>query len=259
MQELSIKSGKSISTLQRLFLKYLNNPPVPKFKSNDNCHLIIDGTYYANFCVLNYLDNDHKYLQYYTIVKHESYNNYLSDLKLLKRTRLNVVSITSDGQRGLKKAISDVFPKTIHQRCIIHIQRMSLIYLTQHPKTEAGQMLRHWATKLHEIDTIEKRDYWVYQFNNWCRLYDSFLKEKSCSLSGKSWYTHKLLRRTRTLIKNALPNMFHYLDDPEIPKSSNGLESRFSFLKNNINIHRGLSEKNRINFIKWYLYFKYQK
>ena len=67
-----------------------------------------------------------------------------------------------------------------------------------------------------------------------------------------------MLRRTRALIKNALPNMFHYLDNPKIPKSTNGLESRFSYLKNNLNIHRGLSEKNRINFVKWYNYFKYQ-
>ncbi|MBU3905605.1 transposase, partial [Patescibacteria group bacterium] len=72
-------------------------------------------------------------------------------------------------------------------------------------------------------------------------------------------YTHKLLRRTRSLIKNALPNIFHYLDNPETPKSSNGLECRFSYLKNNLNIHRGLSRKNRRNFILWYNYFKYNK
>ena len=177
---------------------------------------------------------------------------------MLKKTNLNIVSITSDGQRGLKKAISEVFPQVIHQRCIIHIQRMSLIYLTRYPKTEAGMMLRYWVKQLHQIDTIEKRDYWIYQFNNWCRLYDLFLKEKSESLSGRTWYTHKMLRRTRALIKNALPYMFYYLDNCEIPKSTNGLESRFSYLKNNLNIHRGLSKKNRINFVKWYNYFKYQ-
>lgn len=219
---------------------------------------MIDGTYDTEFCVLNYLDNDHKYLQLNSVVRNESYDNYLADLKLLKQTDLNIISITSDGQKGLKKAISEVFPEVIHQRCIIHIQRMSLIYLTRYPKTEAGIMLRYWVKKLHEIDTLEKRDDWIYQFNNWCRLFDSYLKEKSFSLSGKKWYTHKTLRKTRALIKNALPNMFHYLDNPDIPKSTNGLECRFSYLKNNLRIHRGLSKKNRINFVKWYNYFKYQ-
>lgn len=219
---------------------------------------MIDGTYDTEFCILNYLDNDHKYLQLNSVVKNENYDNYLVDLKLLKQTELNIVSITSDGQKGLKKAISEVFPGIIHQRCIIHIQRMSLNYLTRHPKTEAGIMLRYWVKKLHEIDTLEKRDDWIYQFNNWCRLFDGFLKEKSFSLSGKKWYTHKTLRKTRALIKNALPNMFHYLDNSDIPKSTNGLECRFSYLKNNLKIHRGLSKKNRINFVKWYNYFKYQ-
>lgn len=251
-----MECNKSIDALRRLFQIFLSKPPIPKIKSNDNCHLLIDGTYYADFCILNYLDNDQKYLQFYNIVKYESYDNYLNDLELLKQSGLNIVSITSDGQRGLKKAISEVFPGAIHQRCVIHIQRMGLIYLTRYPKTEAGMMLRYWVTKLHEIDTIEKRDYWIYQFNNWCRLFEPFLKEKSESLSGRTWYTHKLLRRTRALIKNALPNMFHYLEYSEIPKSTNGLESKFSYLKNNLSIHRGLSKKNRINFVKWYNYFK---
>ncbi len=221
--------------------------------------MIVDGIYTSDFCILNYLDNDLKYLQFYSIVERENYNNYVADLELLKQSGLNITSITSDGQRGLIKAIKQVFPDIIHQRCVIHIQRMSLIYLTRFPKTEAGITLRYWATKLHEIDDYDKRDFWIKQFEGWDRKYYSFLKEKSESLSGRRWYTHKLLRRTRSLIKNALPNMFHYLDDAEIPKSSNGLECRFSYLKNNLNIHRGLSGKNRRNFILWYNYFKNNK
>lgn len=259
LQELSGESGKSISTLQRLFKKYLNSPPIPRIKPNNNCHLIIDGTYTSNFCILNYLDNDLKYLQYYSIVKRENSREYIADLKLLKQSELHITSITSDGQKGLIKAIKQVFPGIIHQRCIVHVQRMSLIYLTRFPKTEAGITLRYWVRKLHKIDSYKKRDYWIKQFDGWSRKYDSFLKEKSESLSGRKWYTHRLLRRTRSLIKNALPNMFHYLDNSETPKSTNGLESRFSYLKNNLAIHRGLTEKNRKNFILWYNYFKYNK
>ena len=245
--------------MQRLFKYFLDNPPIPKIKFNNNCHLIIDGTYTSDFCILNYLDNDLKYLQHCSIVKWENSIEYIIDLELLKQSGLNIVSITSDGQKGLIKAIKQVSPNVIHQRCIIHIQRMSLIYLTRFPKTDAGITLRYWVKRLHEIDSYKKRDFWITQFEGWCRKYDSFLKEKSESLSGRKWYTHKLLRRTRPLIKNALPNMFHYLNNPEIPKSSNGLECRFSYLKNNLNIHRGLSRKNRRNFILWYNYFKYNK
>lgn len=245
--------------MQRLFLKFLKDSPSYKIKKNNNCHLVIDGTNYGEDCILNYLDNDLKYLQYSNIVKRENYDNYVADLKLLTRSGLNPVSITSDGQKGLIKAINEVFPNIIHQRCLIHIQRMSKIYLTRNPQTEAGQTLLFWVKKLHEIDTVQKRDDWIKQFEYWRKKHDDFLKEKSESPSGRRWYTHKLLRRTRTLIKNALPNMFHYLDNPNIPKSTNGLECRFSYLKNNLNIHRGLSKKNRKNFILWYHYFKYNR
>lgn len=167
------------------------------------------------------------------------------------------MSITSDGQKGLVKAVRDVYPNVIHQRCIIHIQRMSLAYLTRFPKTDAGIELRCLVKEIHKIETYYDRDLWIKYFNNWCKKYDKFLKEKSESDSGRRWYTHKSLRKTRSLIKNALPDMFHYLDDCRIPKSTNGLEARFSYLKNSLRIHRGLSNENRKNFVVWYNYFKY--
>lgn len=53
--------------------------------------------------------------------------------------------------------------------------------------------------------------------------------------------------------------MFHYLENPNIPKTTNGIEGYFSHLKNHLDLHRGLTLKNRINFIKWYIYFSNEK
>lgn len=260
LSELAIGSNKSARTLQRIFRNFMEYPPIPRPQPNNNCHLIIDGTHFKNnFCVLAYYDSGLKKQQYFRVVDQECWHNYITDLEYLKQVGLNVISITSDGQKGLKKAIRDVFPGAIHQRCIIHIQRMSLIYLTRNPKTGAGITLRYWIRKLHLINNHNQKNYWISQFEGWCRKYDPFLKEKSFGLSGRWWYAHKLLRRTRALIKNALPNMFHYLDNSDIKKSSNGLESQFSYLKNNLKIHRGLSKESRKNFIRWYYYFKNQK
>ena len=260
LKELSDETGKSISTLQRIFRVFMENPPLPKPEPNNNCHLTIDGTYFKNnFCVLVYYDSRINKRQYFRIVDRECWYNYMTDLEYLKQAGLNIVSITSDGQKGLIKAVRDVFPEAIHQRCVIHIQRMSLIYLTRFPKTEAGITLRYWVRKLHLIENHEQKYYWIAEFEGWCRKYDLFLKERSVSFSGRKWYTHKLLRKTRSLIKNALPNMFHYLDNSNIQKSSNGLESQFSYLKNTLKIHRGLSKENRENFVRWYYFFKSQK
>jgi len=257
LKSLSAESKKSISVLRRLFSEFLSKPPTYRIKKNSSCHLIIDGTNYGDDCILNYFDNDLKYLQSGNIVNRENYDNYVVDLKLLKQSGLNMDSITSDGQKGLIKAINEVFPNVVHQRCIIHIQRMSKIYLTRNPKTDAGITLLYWVKKLHEIETPEQKNKWIGQFAGWQKKYRDFLMEKSESPSGRKWYTHKMLRRTRPLIKNALPNMFHYLDNSDIPKSTNGLEAKFSYFKLNLNIHRGLSKKSRKNFILWYYYFKY--
>ncbi len=50
--------------------------------------------------------------------------------------------------------------------------------------------------------------------------------------------------------------MFYYLNDSNIPKTTNGIESYFGHLKNHLDLHRGLTEEHRKSFIKWYIYFK---
>ena len=145
-----------------------------------------------------------------------------------------------------------VYPPIPHQRCITHVQRLGLAFLTRNPKTQAGQELRVLVKTITQIENKPQPDEWVNQFLLWCNRWDSFLKERS-HLKGtrKWWYTHKSLRRVRTLILNALPNLFHYLEDNTIPKDTNGLEGRFSipatswFIQNE---KRGLSRMVRLSY-----------
>lgn len=213
---------------------------------------MIDGTYFSDFCQLNYFDNDLKYLQYFDIVKKENYLDYKMGLELLKKAGLQVSSITCDGHKGLLNAISEVFPSTTIQRCVVHIIRMSNIYLRQKPKYPAAIELKEIVKKLSLVNSYDEKEVWIQLFKNWEQRYYHFLQEKTEHISGRKRYTHRLLRRTRSLISHALPNLFHYLDDVKIPKSNNGLESRFSYLKNNLRTHRGLSRKHTKNFLSWY-------
>jgi hypothetical protein len=50
--------------------------------------------------------------------------------------------------------------------------------------------------------------------------------------------------------------MFHYIDDPHIPTTTNGLEGYFSRLKSHYRQHSGLSPRKRLNYFAWYFYFK---
>jgi len=51
----------------------------------------------------------------------------------------------------------------------------------------------------------------------------------------------------------ALPDMFRYLDDPLIPKSTNALEGYFARLKHRSRQHRGLVQPHRSTYFHWYL------
>lgn len=123
--------------------------------------------------------------------------------------------------------------------------------------TIAGIELRRIVSQLHKIHNTLERDYWVVNLVRWHEKHLDFINEKSFNLkTGRYWYKHRMVRRCFTVIRKALPNMFHYLDNPKIPKSTNGLESFFGHLKGHLNIHRGLSKEHRKSFIQWYLYFK---
>ena len=169
---------------------------------------------------------------------------------------VQIESITCDGHKSLLKAVRKVCKHVVLQRCLVHIQRMCRIWLTMRPKSQAGNDLRIIVNKLHTIKTVEERNYWLVSLVQWHKQYEDYIKEKSYSQTGTYWYKHKLLRRSFTVIRRALPDMFHYLDNSRIPKTTNGLESFFGHLKSHITVHRGLSRLHRRNFIKWYLYFR---
>ena len=54
----------------------------------------------------------------------------------------------------------------------------------------------------------------------------------------------------------ALPDMFHFLNNPRVAKTTNALESFFGHIKENVTLHRGMSYKHYQNYVKWYLYFR---
>ncbi len=219
---------------------------------------MIDGTYFNNdLCLILYRDNTIKFTQLYRISNGEWYEELKEDLENLHALGVKIESITCDGHRAILKAVRKSCKEATLQRCLVHIQRMSRIWLTARPLSDAGKELRAIVSQLHLIKTSLERDYWIVRIVKWYEKYQFFVNEKSFHPSSKRyWYKHKLVRRAFMTLKNALPDMFHYLDNPRIPKSTNGLESFFGHLKNHLTVHRGLSEQHRKNFLRWYLSLK---
>jgi len=56
------------------------------------------------------------------------------------------------------------------------------------------------------------------------------------------------------MLLSALPDMFRYLDDPRIAKSTNALEGYFARLKEKYRQHRGLARHHRTAYLRWYFH-----
>lgn len=255
---LSAASNRSVSSLQRLFRHYLSHPPTFQIRSRSQVHLIIDGTYFSNdLCLVLYRDNDIKYTQLYRFSDGEHYEEIKEDLQNLALLGIEIASVTCDGKRAILKAVRESYPEVILQRCVVHVHRMGNLWLRKKPKTEASISLKELLNKLPLVETHNDRRVWQKAFRDWYELNKDFVNEKARSeASGRWWYRHKNLRRTTVMIRNAMPNLFPYLDDPRIPKSTNALESFFGHLKDSLSIHRGLAYHNRKAFIIWYLHLK---
>ena len=179
-------------------------------------------------------------------------------MEKLREAGVTCSSVTSDGKRSTVSAVKSVYPDIPHQRCIIHVHRYASARITRRPRTQAGKEIQLIAHALLAIRTHEDKERWLVAYQYWCGRWEEFLKEKSCGISQKtgqiiSWFTHKSLRAVRTHLNNALPHLFHYLDDKNISKDTNGLEGRFSSFKQHYRQHRGLSPKRRKGYIAWYI------
>ncbi|OGF79539.1 hypothetical protein A2926_01140 [Candidatus Giovannonibacteria bacterium RIFCSPLOWO2_01_FULL_44_40] len=165
-------------------------------------------------------------------------------------------AIVSDGQKGLLKASKSVFPDTLHQRCIAHIIRLSLAWLTRNPQTFAGQELRVLVRALARTKTFSDAHRWRDSFAIWNTQHESFLKEKSVNpLTGRRWYTHRKLRAVRSLILRALPNMFLFVADPRIPNTTNVVEGGINApLAELLHRHRGITEQQKKALVTRFLY-----
>lgn len=219
-------SSRSIS---RLFKNYLNEAPAIAVKSKINVHLIIDGTYLPNgLCVTLYYDHDIRYVQLYRTGSGEKLREIIQDLKGLKSLGVQVYSVTGDGHKSILKAIAKVYPGVIIQRCLVHVKRQCGLYLSKKPKLYSSQELLVIVNQLSAVKTFSQCSYWLLSLHNWYQQYKDILPEESINeQTGDYWKTHDRLHRAYTHLHKAIPYLFCYLNDPEIPATSNRLWKAF--------------------------------
>lgn len=213
---------------------------------------MLDGTYFhKEGCLAIVMNAVHKTLLDYWYIERESYDGIHPRLVTLKHHGLTPRSLTLDGHKRVTEAIKAVWPEALIQRCLFHVENQGLRWLRTYPKTEAGKALKMILRTVTAIQSQSDKERFLIAYANWLQKYSLFVRQLP-----RGNVADQDLKRTVGLINKAIPNMFHFIKDPNIAKTTNLLEGFYSQLKHQYQRHRGLSRIHKITFLYWYCYFK---
>lgn len=215
-------------------------------------YVVYDATYFhKDGCMQNLMDAVNQRIIAHQYIHKESFKEAYPWFVSLKPQGLEPRYITTDGEQSVLRALHVVWPRARYQRCLYHLQHEGMRWLRSSPQTEAGKRLRELLSRLSWIKNASEREAFIGDYGEWLRIYGDFVQALP-----KTSVAYKDLKRTRVLINNALADMFYYLEDPQVPATTNALEGFHSRLKADYQRHRGLTREHRISYIHWYCYFK---
>lgn len=248
------QSGLSKSTLNRMKEYWLKQNPSPlkeEISFGEINYIQIDGTYFhQDGCWFLIIDSVTQKVIGRRYISKENLVESLILFEELKNRGLAPKYAVLDGHKQVRKALEIVWPEMKVQRCLYHIQREGMRWLRTRPKTEAGKDLRFLLGGLCEIRNKQEQDKFINSFISWQKKYSQFVNGLP-----RTSVACKDLKRTVSLIANAMPDMFRYLEDENIDSTTNKLEGFFSRLKASYRNHRGLTKQNRVQYLNWYCYF----
>ncbi|MFH1744706.1 MAG: transposase [bacterium] len=181
----------------------------------------------------------------------ENYYSAIEIFRGVKSKGVNPIAITVDGNTSVIRAIKEVWPEIIIQRCKTHIQMQGLAWLRRPPKLKVSKELQKVFLILSNINSKQDMDFFIAEFGRWEKKYGEYTK-----LLPKNHKVYSDIQRAYSLIVHALFNMFHYLKDNNVAATTNKLEGYFAQLKGRYRQHKGMSKTNRQNYLKWYIYLR---
>ncbi|MCH8854234.1 MAG: IS1 family transposase [Planctomycetes bacterium] len=253
VRQLALQSGHSQRKLRRLIDSFLAQaPPTSALEPQTAQYLLFDGTFlHRPHSIAVLMDGQtHTLVRGQFDVRENSGPELRAFFEPMIGKGLHPRSFTVDGNRQVIKILKMLWPDAVIQRCLVHIQRQGLSWCRNSPKTVHARQLRKVFLQVTGIATPADKIVFLNLVANWELQYGTEIaarKEKGRVFSD--------IKRARSMLLLALPNMFHYLDDPNISTTTNGLEGYFSRLKSHYRQHRGLSPRKRPNYFAWYFHF----
>ena len=183
-RQLAFQNGCSTKTIQRKLDK-VNVIRQSEFEPAAN--VLMDTTYFGRgFGVMVFKDSISGQFLFKQYVKYETNKQYMSGIEEIARRGISIQAIICDGRKGSLQ----MFAHIPVQMCQFHQVKIVTKYLTRKPKMQAGIELRALAVQLTNLDKANFTD----RLNQWYVKWESYLKERTKSATGKSHYTHKRLR-----------------------------------------------------------------
>jgi hypothetical protein len=249
-RQLALQSHLSQTKIKRIKTHWLSKRPFLEQLDFKEKYLVFDGTYFSHrYCLLSFWNPQ----QHQIIISHfnvkESYLICVSWFAVLKQRGFSPKAITMDGNTQVIRAIKEVWPTCIIQRCLYHIQRQGQMWLRRNPKLDLTNELKSILSLLPLVKNHSQRDRWWHTYLAWKLQYRDQIKHLDSHHRVESD-----IIRTYRMIENAAKDMFHYLEDSNVPSTSNGIESYFSWLKDHYKKHRGLRKAHLENYLLWYVY-----
>jgi hypothetical protein len=254
VRQLAEWSGHSPVSLRRLIARHLESGPPPATGAlQKHQHLIFDGTFLHRpnsiVALMDAQDN--------TIIAGKYGLSEFSPSQLhqffrpLQQRGLNPVSCTMDGNPHVFKVLTELWPGIIIQRCLVHIQRQGLSWCRRFPRRTDAKHLKTIFQQLGKMDSHHQQQEFLRSLALWEQRFGTAIETRA--ERGKVFSD---LRRARSLLLHAIPYMFHFLGNPDIPKTTNALEGYYSRLKSHYRHHRGLTNIKLDSYFKWYFHLK---
>jgi transposase-like protein len=244
------QSGHSLSTLRRIITEFLEQEPPERKVKIQSSYWILDGTYLEKrkglFCVM---DGNQNTIIAQVMNMKERYKDLRGFFEKLDRQNWKPEIAIIDGNPAIAKSLYAVWPDILLQRCLLHIRHQGLRWCRDNPKLLATRQLRELFHAIRKIKTQIQKEQFLLQVQEWEKCYG-----KEILTSTNRGPVFGDLIRARSMLLSALPDMFTYLDYPDIPTTTNALEGYFGRMKQKYRCHPGLSRSHAWSFIKWYLY-----
>jgi len=251
IRQLAQQSGHSGKKLRRVIHYWLAHPPREQDDLTDFRHLVIDGSYIQgrHLAVVAIADPTRNRLVVGWYGVKEGGEDMHERCRQLAVQGLSPRSVTIDGLPQVYTIATTVWPQVQVQRCLVHVQRQGLSWCRRNPRRPDAQHLRALFVGLSRITTVEHRDQFLQAWQTWEARYGLAIARQK-----EHGWVFSDLKRARSMLAKALPYLFVYLDQPQVPSSTNWLESYFSRLKARYRQHRGLSPEHRQNYFTWYFH-----